>query len=123
MRNRKAFALLPIILIVAALIVIGGGYYIYQRMHGVSQNQATGTSPTSTTDEGTTATSSEAVQPQTPVVWKTYRNNDLGFEAQYPSNWSASTSTLPNFASFRLPDDMYTTTEKGSSVPLSIPIP
>jgi len=88
-KNNKGFAHL-FILVVLALVIFGGiGYYAYkngQLKLIPSENQAI-VSPTPTTGVDETEN------------WKTYTNEEVGFEFKYPSNWQV---VLPTNTSFTI---------------------
>lgn len=71
--NSKGFAPIIIVLVVAMALAFGGGVFYYAKKHAASQ-------PSTLTQDTTTG-------------WKTYRNEQYGFEFKYPSD---STVTVEN---------------------------
>lgn len=83
MNNQKGIAPLVVILMIAGILVLGGGAYYFQksRLTG-SVTPSAGVQPST---EQPSATSTSKVEGETANL-ETYRNEDYGFEFQYPSD-------------------------------------
>lgn len=74
MNYQKGFVV-PLLLALIALVFIGGGTYVY-----VQNKQA---------NQPVIATSSAQTSNSQTVGWKTYTDNVIGFQFQYPSTWES----------------------------------
>ncbi len=72
----KGIAPIAIILIIAGVLVLaGGGFYLYQKSNSKNQNTESPVQNQQQTAADETAN------------WKTYKNDQYGFEVKYPSDW------------------------------------
>lgn len=77
MKNHKKGFVVQGIIAIAALLLLGGGAYV------ISQKQKnTNLSPEATSDDISTK-----VKADLPKDWKTYINNQNGYEIKHPANW------------------------------------
>lgn len=77
---------LPAIVGVAIVVLAGGGVFAYQAWWSGPSEPPTQESPIGTTP-GEFLKAGERVEDKT-ANWKTYRNEEYGFEVKYPSGWS-----------------------------------
>ncbi len=80
-----------IILILALVVLVVGSYFVYRQSKVNDGASSVATSTATSTNQ--VATNSPAVvtnrAPEVnPVTWKTFRNDQYGFEFTYPSTWS-----------------------------------
>jgi hypothetical protein len=80
--TKKQGFIMPIVLAIIAVALIGGGAYYF-----IKQKQST----TPVLPEQTTPTSAET-QSSVPSDWKTYRNEQYGFEFKYPPTFVVETT-------------------------------
>jgi hypothetical protein len=77
MKNLQKGFVVPLIIAIVAVLTIGGGIYYSQKKSEVPSNTISGSNSTA---------SSKNVSDEMSG-WKTYRNDQLGFEFKYPSDW------------------------------------
>ncbi len=97
-QNQNGFAAMIAVLVVAAALVAGAGVYFYQtqvdqpKLAPVPAIQNTETLPNlpaeSEKEIKTAGTASERSEPIDTSDWKTYRNEEYGFEFKYPKEWA-----------------------------------
>ena len=73
--NKKISTLIGILIIVVFALIVGGAIYWYSKEK--FETPEVKVSEKTITDE--------------TANWKTYRNEEYGFEVKYPSNWQLST--------------------------------
>ncbi|MCX6752632.1 MAG: hypothetical protein NTZ87_04025 [Candidatus Nomurabacteria bacterium] len=93
MKNSQKGFIVPLLIAIIAVLVIGGGVYIYN-------NKKVGEPvlPEDTTTQTTTQNQQQTNTRTLPVTldlsssstsnWKTYTNNEYGFEFKYPTDWT-----------------------------------
>lgn len=85
--NQKGF-IAPILLAIIALLVIGGGAYIYQNKKvEVSVPIDVETQQINQIGQQTNIQTSPVNTQTNNLNWKTYINNQYGFEFSYPKDW------------------------------------
>jgi len=100
--NNKGFANF-IILIIAAVAVLGSGvFYVYKNQ--LSQQSGTEQQSTPTADQINANSQNEIAD------WKKYRNEEYGFEFQYPINLDIKADTSAQVFSLVLADAKIATT-------------
>ena len=87
--NQKAFAPIIIILIVVAVLAMGGGgvYYKIQKDNAEKQKAEQPQSQQKTESTLEVSGSKDKI-----ADWKTYKNDEYGFEMKYPNNWDFANS-------------------------------
>ncbi len=80
--NKKAFGIVLIIVVIAVLALLGGGAVYYK-----SKISSTTDISNSDSTKPTTVPSPIVSQDKT-AGWKTYRNDQYGFELKHPADWA-----------------------------------
>ncbi len=104
MLGRKGFEPIVIMGMIALVLVAGAiGYFAWKRsvaMPWAPQPPVATSSPTQTQSSQTQTASSSVSSATSSTVdvsgWKTYANQQYGFELEYPSAWRVSTNGLAN---------------------------
>ena len=90
--SQKSFA--PIALIIILVILAGGGYFLLSQKSKVESQKEEAKIEQNVVAETqeqtpTAKVESQAVMEET-ADWKTYRNEEYGFEFRYPQNWEVN---------------------------------
>ena len=75
-KDQKGFVLLPILVIILILGI--AGYFVFQ---------SNSSRDLPAVQEKEVSTPSESVSPANAPEWKVYRNEEIGFEIDYPPSW------------------------------------
>ena len=120
MKNQKGISSLIgiIVIVVVAVIAFGGvfAYQYYSMPKEVIKNPVIEIPKTETTKDQTA--DSPVQSQQATEGWKTYTNNQYGFEIKYPSNFTARESKTNN--SDNVYWNLYISNDKGFLVSISI---
>jgi len=83
---KEGFAVIPVIVIVIVVLGLGSYYLLFHQNLISTKKQPRSTSTVGAVDE--------------TANWKTYRNEQYGFEVKYPSNWKYNESENTNTNQF-----------------------
>jgi hypothetical protein len=111
--NRKGFAPLVVIGIIAVIIVVGAiGYFAWKGSISkqISYPKSTSTTIATTTNSAETSTGSTSTTPVSSSQWNIYSNTTYGYSLKYPASWSiAYQSTSSDDLIFRDANNPYAT--------------
>lgn len=77
--NMKKGFIVPLVIVIIALLAIGGGAYVYTKNKSSKNSDSANTQATSTIQT---------------ADWKTYTNNEFGFQVKYPANLEVKETSL-----------------------------
>ncbi|HNR81166.1 MAG TPA: hypothetical protein PKK37_01895, partial [Candidatus Pacearchaeota archaeon] len=104
--NQKGFAAIVVALVIAVALLAGVGIWVWQTQIAkpvpkpapvVQETGAPADEPVANVDEVGTETAeitSGQIESIDTTAWKTYRNEEYGFELKYPKKWSVANNIL-----------------------------
>lgn len=97
MENRKGFGLVGLLIVLCIIVILGGGvFYGYQGgFFGGGTTSRTITGPIDAAKKAKDLLeqkNQQTVGGVSTADWKTYKNEEYGFEFKYPSSWTEKTT-------------------------------